>query len=65
MIIKSMIKRKQLRKSFSLNGSHDSDPDGHISAQQLTPENLKSDEDYSADFIKDCSSSLEVQSAWD
>lgn len=65
MIIKSMIKRKQLRKSFSLNGSHDSDPDGHISAQQLTPDNLKSDEDCSADFIKDCSSSLDPQSGWD
>ena len=67
MIIMSMVKRKQLKKTSVNSSCVESSEDVHISPVQLSyTENVKtSSEEGSAKFIEDCSSSLEPKRAWD
>ena len=60
MIIMSMIKRKQLKKTSIMSNSYGSSQDIHISPIQFgSPENDISSQELSVNFIEDCSSSLE------
>ena len=59
MIIMSMIKRKQLKKTSIMSNSYGSSQDIHISPHFLFQENQMSSEEISVKFIEDCSSSLE------
>ena len=66
MIIMSMIKRKQLKKTSIMSGSLESSQDIHISPLQFSfPENGTPSEDISVKFIIDCSSSLEPKNEWE
>ena len=66
MIIMSMIKRKQLRKTSVISGSCDTSQDIHLSPLQFSiPDNVNSSEEVSVNFIEDCSSSLEPKMVWD
>lgn len=66
MIIISMIKRKQLKKTSIMSGSLESSQDVHISPLQFSsPENGTPSEDVSVKFIIDCSSSLEAKNEWE
>jgi CRP-like cAMP-binding protein len=67
MIIMSMIKRKQLKKTSIMSNSSDSSEDVHISPLQLSfPDKPdSSSENVSVKFIEDCSSSLEPRVAWE
>jgi CRP-like cAMP-binding protein len=66
MIIMSMIKRKQLKKTSIMTDSYETSQDIQISPLQLSfPDNIPtSSEQISVNFIEDCSSSLEPKIAW-
>ncbi|OMJ88578.1 hypothetical protein SteCoe_9440 [Stentor coeruleus] len=64
MIFASMIKRKQLKNTSIASRSETESQDIYITPEQNTAKESKS-VDVSANFILDCSSSLEPKLAWD
>ena len=66
MIIMSMIKRKQLKKTSIMSGSYDGSHENNISPLEFSiPSSVGSSEEISAKFIEDCSSNLEPKTAWE
>lgn len=59
MIIMSMIKRKQLKKTSIMSNTYDSSQDIHISPLHFSYHDNANSEEFSVKFIEDCSSSLE------